>query len=109
VVWVGRYMVKLVHRNQPIIEGGNAKLIDRKAEGGVSTHQNLIVAVEEGAQRFDLAAVVRTRRIAQVPFWLYLPVGPKAVLRQRFVVKARADRLFRHHDNGLLHPLVMQL
>src|SRR5690625_2443435 len=45
VVRVGGYVVKLIHRNQPIIESSNAKLFDSKTEGGMGTHQNFIVTV----------------------------------------------------------------
>ena len=52
----------------------------------------------------DLAAVVRARRVAEVPFRLDRPVRPEAELAQRLVIEARADRLLRHDDDRLLEP-----
>ena len=47
VVGVGRDVVELVDRDQPVVEGLDAELLDREAEGGVGADQHLVVAVEE--------------------------------------------------------------
>lgn len=73
-------MVKLIDCNQPIIKSRHTKQIDSKAKRGMRTHQYWIITVEESSQRFDLATVIRTRRITQIPLRLYLLVSPKTVL-----------------------------
>ncbi|KAG1061757.1 hypothetical protein G6F60_015729 [Rhizopus arrhizus] len=75
----------------------------------MSADQHLVVAVEERAEGLDLAAVVIAWRVAQVPLGLNVPVGPEAILRQRLVIEAGPDRLFRHHDDGLLDALIFEL
>ena len=38
-----------------------------------------------------------------------MPISPEAVIAERLVTKAGADRFFRHYNNGLFQPLVVQL
>lgn len=109
VVGVAGYVVKLIHRDQAVVKGLHPKGVHRKAESGMSTDQHLVRALQKGTQRLNLAAVVVARCIAEVPLGLNVPVGPKAILGQRFVVEAGANRPFRHHDDGLLQALVRQL
>ncbi|MNN08174.1 hypothetical protein D3C81_1210240 [compost metagenome] len=108
VVWVGGNVVELVHGDQPIIEGCHAKLVHREAEGGMGADQHLVIALQEGSHGIDLAAIVGARRITQIPAWLHVPIGPEAISAKWFVVEARSNRLFRHHDDGLLDALVGQ-
>jgi hypothetical protein len=46
--------------------------------------------------------------IAEVPTGFDVPTGPEAVFAQGFIVKASADRFFRHHNNRLLESLMFQ-
>ena len=108
VVGIGRDVVELVHGDQPVVERLHAELVHGEAEGGVGADQHLVVAFEERADRIDLAAVVRAGRVAEVPFRLDVPVGPKAELGQRLVVEARADGFLRHDDDRLLEPLIVR-
>ena len=70
--------------------------------------QHLVAALKKRPNGLDLSAVVPAGRVAEVPFWLHAPVGPKAELRQRLVVEARADGFFRHDDDRLLKPLILE-
>ena len=106
---IGRNVVKLIDRDQPIVEGFHAELLDREAERGVRADEHLVGAVQKLLHRFDLAAVVVARALAEIPLRLHFPVRPEAELRQRFVVKARADRSLRHDDDRLLELLILQL
>ena len=108
-VGVGGNVVELVHGDQPVIELLDAKFLHGEAEGGMGADQHLVVAVEESANGIDLAAVVRTGRVAEVPFRRDNPIGPKTELAQRLVMEARANRSFRHDDDGLLQPLIGEL
>ena len=49
VVGIGRNVVELVHRDQPVVERLDAELIDGEAEGRVGADQHLVVAFEERA------------------------------------------------------------
>src|SRR3546814_6760004 len=49
VAGVGGNMVELVHRDQPIIEGGDAEFLHREAEGGMGADQHLVVAFQKRA------------------------------------------------------------
>ena len=109
VVGVGRDMVELVHRDQPVVERLDAELVDGEAEGRMGADQHLVAAGEKRADSIDLAAIVAARRVAEIPFRLDDPIRPKAILGQRLVVETRADRLFRHDDDGLLQPLICEL
>jgi hypothetical protein len=102
-------MVELVDRDQPVVESLHPELVDGEAERGMGAHQYLVVALQERADGLDLSAVVRTRRIAQIPLRLDPPVGPEAILCERLVIKACADRLLRHHNDGLFEALIVQL
>src|SRR6266851_6974741 len=102
-------MVKLVHGDKPVVELLNAIFIDGKAERRVRADQYLVAALKKGSNGFDLSAVVIARRITEVPFWLHAPVFPKAELGQRLVVEACADCFFRHDDDRLLEPLILEL
>src|SRR3546814_224648 len=61
VAGVGGNMVELVHRDQPIIEGGDAEFLHREAEGGMGADQHLVVAFQKRADAVDLAAVLSRR------------------------------------------------
>ncbi len=100
--------MELVHRDQPVVERLDAEPVDREAEGGVGADEHLVVALEERADRFDLAAIL-ARRVAQVPPRRDAPVRPEAVAAERLVVEAGADALLRHDDDRLLAPLVGEL
>ncbi len=104
VVGIGRDVVELVHRDQPVVERLDAEFVDGEAEGRMGADQHLVAAFQKRADRIDLAAVVVARRVAEIPFRLDVPVGPEAELAQRLVVEAGADGLFRHDDDGLLEP-----
>src|ERR1700733_4173765 len=101
--------MELVHCDQPVVEPFHAVLIDCEAERRVSADQHLVAALKKRPNRLDLSAVVLAGRVAEVPFWLYAPVGPKSKIRERLIVEARADGLFRHNDDCLLDPLVLDL
>lgn len=101
--------MELVYRDQPVIEGLDAEPIHGEAEGGMGADQHLVIASQKCAERINLAAIVGAWRIAQIPLRLDAPVSPETELAQRFIVKARSDRLLGHHDNSLLDPLVRQL
>ena len=109
VVGIGRDVVELIHRDQSVIERRDPEFVDGEAEGRMGADQHLVVAFQENPERIDLAAVVVARCVAQVPFWLDVPVGPEAMLAERFVMEAGADGLFRHDDDGLLDALILQL
>ena len=113
VVRVAADVVELVHRDQALVEGGDAVGLHREAEGGMGADQHLVAALQESPDRAHLALVgahfVIARRITQVPLRLDLPVGEEAVLAQRLVGEAATDGLLRHHDDGLLEALVVQL
>ena len=109
VVGIGRNVVKLVDGDQTVVERLDTVGINREAEGGVGADQHLVVAVEECAQRLNLAAIVVARRVAKVPLGFDLPVGPEAVLRQQLVVEAGTDGLLGHDDDGLLNALILEL
>ena len=83
VVGISGDVVELVHRDQTIVERLHPEPVDGEAEGGVSADQNLVGAVQERADRIDLAAVVRAGRVAKIPSRLYMPVRPEAELGQR--------------------------
>ncbi len=109
VVGIGGDVVELVHRDQPVVERLHPEPVDGEAEGGVGADQHFVGAVQERADRIDLAAVVRAGRVAKIPFGLDMPVRPEAEFGQRLVVEAGADRLFRHDDDRLFEPLVGEL
>ena len=68
VVRVGRDMVKLIHREQPVIKGRHAEPVHGKAEGGMGADQHLVRAVQERLDGIHLAAVFfRAGCVAQVP------------------------------------------
>ena len=75
----------------------------------MSADQHLVGALKKRADGLDLSAVVAAGRVAEIPFRLHAPVGPKAELGQRLVVEARADGFLRHDDDRLLEPLILQL
>ena len=106
-------MVELVHRDQPVIERLDAKLLYREAEGGMGADQHAVIAGEELADRPDLGGIdalfIRPRRVAQVPLWLHRPIRPEAEFRERLVRETAADRLLRHNDDRLFQPLIVQL
>ena len=101
--------MKLVHRDQPVVELLNAEFVHGEAEGRVCADQNLVVAIEERAEGIDLPAIVGAGRIAEVPFWRNNPVSPEAVFGQWLVIEARADGFFRHHDDDLFDALIGEL
>src|SRR3546814_6424542 len=79
VAGVGGNMVELVHRDQPIIEGGDAEFLHREAEGGMGADQPLVVALQKRADAVDIAAVL-SRRVEEVLFGGDGQILPKAVL-----------------------------
>jgi len=83
VVRVGRDMVELVHRDQPVVERFDPELVDREAERRMGADQHLVVAFQEDAERIDLPAIVVAWRIAEVPPRLDVPVSPETMLAQR--------------------------
>ena len=111
VVRVGGNMVEFVHGDKPVIESRHAELVHGKAEGGVGTDQHFIVAVKEHApDRIDFAAIVTTRRVAEVPFRDDLPVCPKAKLTQWLRPgSSRRSTFSGNDDDRLLESLVLQL
>ena len=80
VVGIGRDVVELVHRDQPVVERLDAELLHGEAEGRMGADQHLVGALEERPDRLDLAAVVIAGRVAEVPLRLDVPVGPEAEL-----------------------------
>ena len=100
--------MELVHRDQPVVERLDAEPIDREAEGGVGADEHLVVALQERAHRFHLAAIL-AGGVAQVPARRDAPVRPEAVSAQRLVVEAGADALLRHDDDRLPASLVGEL
>ena len=52
----------------------------------MSADQNLILAIEECAKSIDLAAIVGTGRVAEIPLRRDDPVGGEAMLRERLFV-----------------------
>ena len=109
IVRIRGNVVELVHRDQALVEDFRPELLHSEAERRVGADQRLVVAFKKRLHRVHLPAVVRSRRIAEVPFRLHLPIGEEAELAERLVVKARADRALRHHDDRLLESLVFQL
>ena len=74
VVRVGRDVVELIDRDQAVVECLYAVGIDREAEGRMGADQHLVVAFEECAEGLDLAAVIVSRRVTQVPRGFDMPV-----------------------------------
>ena len=109
VVGVGGDVVKLIHRDEALVEDLDAEFFHREAEGGVGADEGAVAAVQEFLQGLDLAAVLGAGGIAEVPARLDFPVGPETALGERLVVEARADGFFRDDDDGLLELLVVQL
>jgi hypothetical protein len=108
VTWVGQDVVKFIHRDEPIIEGLDAEFIDGEAKRRVRADQDFVFAAKEIFQRLYLAAIA-AGLVAEVSARLHLPVCPEARLAQRLIGKARADGLLWHHNERLLHPLVLSL
>ncbi len=54
VVGVGRYVMELVNRDQPVVEGLDPKLIDRKPEGSMGADQHLVSASQKACTEFTL-------------------------------------------------------
>src|SRR3546814_18538428 len=82
VAGVGGNMVELVHRDQTIIEGGDAEFLHREAEGGMGADQHLVVAFQKRADAVAIAAVL-SRRVAEVPFGGDGTIRPKADFAKR--------------------------
>ena len=60
--------MELINGDQPAIEGLNAELIDGEAERRMGANEHLVIATfEERADRVNLAAIVRSGRVAKVP------------------------------------------
>ena len=113
IVRVAGNVVKFINGDQSIVECINSQLFHRKAESGVRADQYLVGACQKFAHRihfgFRHARLVHTGGVAQVPLWRHLPIPIEAVLAQRLVGKAATDGTFRHYDDGLPQPLVVQL
>ena len=75
--------------------------------------QCLVGAIQKLAHRIHLRLghprLVHARSVAQVPLWGYLPIQIEAMLAQGFIGEAAADGTLGHHDDGLLHALVVEL
>ena len=106
VVFADRDVMKLVDRDQSIIERFDAELFEGEPERRVRANQCLVVRLQKLANRGDLATV-GTWRVAQVPARGDIPIGEEAKLFQRRVSEACANRLFRHDHDRLLQPLPM--
>src|SRR3546814_12215198 len=65
IIWVGGNMVKLVHRDQAVVERLHAEALHREAEGGMGADQHLVITFKERADAVDLAALLAGSR-AQV-------------------------------------------
>ena len=95
VVRIGTDVVKLVDRNQPIIEGLDTQLIDSKAKRRMGADQHLVIAGQKLAHRFHFrlgdAGFVIAWGIAQVPLRTNYPVGPEAAIGELFVCEAAPD------------------
>ena len=91
VIRVRRDMMKLVDGNQPVIECLDTELVDSKAEGRMSTDKNLVIAFEECANGFDLAAIVGAWSVTEIPLRFDVPICEKPELAQRFIIEARTD------------------
>jgi hypothetical protein len=76
VLWVRGDVVELIHRDQAVVEGLDAELFDGIAESSVWADQDVIGALQEGADRLRLATL-SARRVAEIPFRLDMPVGQK--------------------------------
>src|SRR5579871_1419684 len=109
VVRIGRDVVELVDRDQSVVKLLDAVLIHSEAKRRMSADEHLVRAVEKRSNRLHLATIVVAGRVTEVPSRLDAPVRPKSELAQWLVVKARANRLFRHDDDRLLDALVLQL
>ena len=108
VVGVGRDVVKLVHRDQAVVERFDPEPLHGEAERGVGAHQHAVLGAQEPPQRAHLP-VIPAGRVAEVPARRDRPVTPEAVRRQRLVGEAGADGALGHDDDGLPQPLVRQL
>ena len=108
VVRVGGDVVELVHGDETVVEGFHSETVQRKTEGGVGADERLVSALQETFDRSYLTTIVRSRRVAEVPLGLDLPVRPEAELAERLVVEAGPDGPFRHHDDSLFELLVGQ-
>lgn len=73
-------MVELIQSDEAIVECLDAELLDSVSERRMGTDQNPIIALEGRSNRVRLATV-RSWRVAKVPLWLDMPVGPEAELR----------------------------
>ena len=109
VVRVGGHMMKLVYRDQPVVEFLDAVGVDREAKRRVRANEHAIRALEKGGDRFDFAAVVGAGRVAKVPLGLHMPVRPKSGLGERLVVEAGPNGSLGHDDDGLLDVLILEL
>ena len=88
---VGGNVVELVHRDQSVVGLFHAKFVHGEPEGRMGADQNFIVAVEERAERIDLAAVVGAGRVTEIPFRRNDPIGREAIFSERLVMEARPD------------------
>ena len=79
VLGVRGNVVELIHGDEAIIERLDAELLDSVSEGRMGTDEHLILALEERPNRVRLATV-RSWRVAKVPLWLDMPVGPETEL-----------------------------
>src|SRR3546814_3038391 len=74
IIWVGGNMVKLVHRDQAVVERLNAEALHREAEGGMGADKHLVITFKERADAVDIAAIIAVC-VAQVPFRGHCPFG----------------------------------
>ena len=100
IVRVSRNVVKLVYGNEAIVQNLHPKFIHSKAKGGMGTDQHLVLTFEKFLHRIHFSTII-TGGIAEVPFGFHLPICPKAVLAERFIMEAGADRFFRYNNDRL--------
>ena len=113
VIRVAGNMMKLINSDQSIIKSLNPKFFYRKTEGSMGTNQHFVSTFQKLAHRTHLGFrnfwLIHARRITQVPLRGYFPIPIEAVLTQRLIGKAAANRALRHHDDGLLQALIVEL
>src|SRR5689334_14615900 len=80
---VGGNVMKFINRDQPVVKLLDTELVHGEAEGSVGADQHPFVAIEERAEGIDLAAVVGSGRVAEIPFRCNSPISPEAVFGQR--------------------------
>ena len=105
--------MELVDGDQTVVKGCDAQLFHCEAERCMGADQGLVAAGQKLPHRINFglgrSRLIASRRIAQVPLRCDVPVPIEAKLAQCLVCKAAADGPLRHHHDGLLQALVVQL